>query len=317
MGLSKFLDPKNDFAFRRIFGTEKNKDILIHFLNDMIPFPGGAKIQTVTFLKTSQDPDTALKKQSIVDVLCVDEKGSQYIVEMQVASTKGFEKRAQYYAAKAYVNQMNSGDAYHNLKEIIFLAITDFVMFENKDKYKSDHVILDRETMEHDLKDFYFSFLELPKFNKNMHQLENVVEKWAYFFKYAPETSPEDLKEIIGNDTILEKAYNVLNQFYWSEKEVIAYEDELKRKRDERAVYDQKVFEGETKGIAKGRAEGIVEGEAIGFVKGKEEGITEGVQLAKLQMAKQLLNQGVSLDVIQTTTGLRPEEIDALAEVSK
>src|SRR5271167_4021329 len=95
MMLSKFLDPKNDFCFKQIFGTEKNKDILIHFLNDMISFPDGAKIQTVTFLKPSQDPDAAAKKQSIVDVLCVDEKGSQYIVEMQVASTRGFEKRAQ------------------------------------------------------------------------------------------------------------------------------------------------------------------------------------------------------------------------------
>lgn len=294
MGIRKFLDPKNDVAFKKIFGTEKNKDILIHFLNDMIPFPDGAKIQSVTFLKPSQDPDTAAKKQSIVDVLCVDEKGSQYIVEMQVASTKGFEKRAQYYAAKTYINQMNSGDDYRNLKEVIFLAITDFIMFPEKDKYKSDHVILDRETLTHDLKDFYFSFLELPKFKKNMHQLENLVEKWAYFFKHAPETSPEDLKEIIGDDTILEKAYGALSQFYWSDKEVDAYEDELKRKRDERAIYDQKVYEGEVKGEARGRVAGRAE--------------------ATLHIAKQLLAQGVSPEIIQTTTGLLPDELVTLIE---
>ena len=100
--LSKFLDPKNDVAFKKIFGTEKNKDILIHFLNDMITFKEGAHIKDVTFLKTVQDPETAAKKTSIVDILCVDEKGNHYIVEMQVAKEKGFEKRAQLYASKAW-----------------------------------------------------------------------------------------------------------------------------------------------------------------------------------------------------------------------
>ncbi len=316
MGIGKFLDPKNDVAFKQIFGTEKNKDILIHFLNDMIPFPGGAKIQTVTFLKPSQDPETAAKKQSIVDVLCADEKGSQYIVEMQVVSTKGFEKRAQYYAAKAYVNQMNLGDDYQNLKEIIFLAITDFVMFPDKPKYKSDHVILDRETMTHDLKDFYFSFLELPKFNKNMHELNNAIEKWAYFFKHAPETSPEDLKEIIGNDKIIGKAYEALIQFYWTEKEVVAYEEELKRRRDERAVNDQKIYEGRIEGEAIGFVKGKEEGKAEGLAEGKAEGLAEGkaegVQTATLNIARQLLNQGMSIEAVQSATGLLPEEINTL-----
>ena len=95
--LSKFLDPKNDVAFRKIFGTEKNKDILIHFLNDMITFKEKGPIKEVTFLKTIQDPETAAQKTSIVDILCKDKKGNTYIVEMQVAKEKGFEKRAQYY----------------------------------------------------------------------------------------------------------------------------------------------------------------------------------------------------------------------------
>src|ERR1700730_15344369 len=107
--LSKFLDPKNDVAFKRVFGSEKNKDILIHFLNDMITFKEKGRISDVTFLKTVQDPDTAVLKTSIVDILCRDDKGNQYIVEMQVAKEKGFEKRAQYYASKAYISQTNVG----------------------------------------------------------------------------------------------------------------------------------------------------------------------------------------------------------------
>src|SRR5471030_1006409 len=132
---TKFFDPKNDFAFKKIFGTERNKDILIHFLNDMITFRENSPIREVTFLKTIQDPEIAAKKTSIVDILCCDEKGNRYIVEMQVAKEKGFEKRAIYYASKAYVSQMVECGQYEDLKEVIFLAITDFIMFQKKKDY--------------------------------------------------------------------------------------------------------------------------------------------------------------------------------------
>ena len=113
MALTKFLDPKNDIAFKKIFGSEKNKDILIHFINDILGLEGGDKIKNVEFLSPIQDPEIASKKQSIVDVLCSDENGVQIIVEMQIAPTKGFEKRAQYYASKAYSRQLNSGQDYY------------------------------------------------------------------------------------------------------------------------------------------------------------------------------------------------------------
>ena len=106
MLISKFLNPKNDYAFKRIFGTQKNKDILIHFLNDMLGFSGQESIKEVTFIKNDQDPVIYAAKQSAVDVLCTDELGKHYIVEMQVAKGRGFEKRAQYYAAKAYGGQL-------------------------------------------------------------------------------------------------------------------------------------------------------------------------------------------------------------------
>ena len=198
MVVSKFLNPQNDVAFKRIFGTERNKDILIHFINDMLDFQGNQCIQKVSFLKTNQDPEIASKKQSILDVLCTHQRGWQYIVEMQVAKTKGFEKRAQYYAAKAYTNQLNQSEDYHKLKEVIFLAITDFVMFKDKKEYKSDHVVLDKHNHSRDLKDFSFTFLELPKFKKSIHELNSMVEKWAYFFKHAKDTTEKEFLELGG-----------------------------------------------------------------------------------------------------------------------
>ncbi|WP_353274119.1 Rpn family recombination-promoting nuclease/putative transposase [Wolbachia endosymbiont (group A) of Ennomos erosarius] len=310
MALSKFLDPKNDVAFRRIFGTEKNKDILIHFLNDILGFTGKNAIQDIEFLSTIQDPDIASKKQSIVDVLCRDSSGIQYVCEMQVAKTKGFEKRAQYYAAKAYSRQADKGGQYHNLKEIIFIAIADCVLFPNKSEYKSKHTIRDEDTNEHDLKDFYFIFIELPKFPKNKEdQLENIVEKWVYFFRYADETSEEELEKIIGSDVIIKKEYEELNRFNWSEKEFIAYEQEIKRILDEQAVLAQKLDDATEKGILIGHEKGRAEGKE----KGIQIGVEKGEKQAKMTAAKNLLKAGVSIDIIAQTTGLTANEIKDLS----
>ena len=180
MLLSRFLDPKNSYAFIQIFGREKNKDILIHFLNDILGYTGEEQIKEVTFLKTNQDHDIAVYRQSIVDVLCKDENGTQFIVEMQISKHLGFEKRAQLYAAKAYSRQIIKEDEHHKkmavyakLKGVIFLAIADFILFPNKKDWRSNHRLLDTKTYENDLQDFYFIFLELEKFNKELNQLES------------------------------------------------------------------------------------------------------------------------------------------------
>src|SRR6185369_10722859 len=139
MALSKFLDPKNDVAFRRIFGSKKNKDILIHFINDVLDLEGKDKIEEVTLEPTIQDPEIASKKESVIDVLCKDGNGVYIIVEMQVAPQEGFEKRAQYYAAKAYSGQLNKGKKeggrYKDLKAVIFIAICDNLIFKDKKAY--------------------------------------------------------------------------------------------------------------------------------------------------------------------------------------
>lgn len=277
MNLGKFLDPKNDFAFKQIFGNVKNKEILIRFLNDMIPFPENGKIVDLSFLKPSQDPETFAKKQSVVDVLCTDTHGCQYIVEMQVAHTEGFEKRAQYYAAKAYGSQMHVGDQYQNLKEIIFLAFTDFILFPNKKAYKSDHVILDKSTFENDLKDFYFCFVELPKFNKTIPELSNATERWIYFLKHAPKTSPDELNALIGSDAILAEAYKALDSFYWSSEQIYHYEQQLKSQRDHKAMLQY--------------------------------AHSEGKNYEKHRMAWQLLQEGVDINVIQKVTGFSPDTL--------
>ena len=299
MSVTKFLNPKNDYAFKRIFGKPQNQDILIHFLNDMLGFCGDKTIISVVFLPTAQDPDTAAAKQSSVDVICTDERGRQYIVEMQVVKGQGFEKRAQYYAAKAYSRQLMEGEQYNRLKEIIFLAITNFVMFPDKTDYKSDHVILDKKTYDHDLKDFSFTFLELPKFEKSIDELNGMIEKWAYFFKHAEDTSESELAKIIGSDLIMQRAYEELNRFSWTEVELNTYEQEQKRELDAFAIREQQ--------LALGRAEG----EAIGLAKGEAIGELRRLQ-EKREIAKKMMKRGLDLDAVMEITGLMRNELEII-----
>ena len=163
----------------------------------------------------------------------------------------------------------------------IFIAIADCVIFKDKAEYKSDHVILDKNSYEHDLRDFSFSFIELPKFNKSrIEELVNIVEKWCYFFKYASNTSEEDLQRLIGSDLVIQQAYEALNQFNWNEQELIAYEQEIKRIRDNRAASDYQ------------------------YDKGKSEG--------KIEIAKTMLSKNYSISDISSITGLSADEIEKL-----
>ncbi len=259
----------------------------------------------------------------------MDEDKNTYIVEMQCSDQRGFEKRAQYYAAKAYINQMNRGDKkYENLKEVIFLAITNFKMFPEKKAYKSDHVILDNQTYEHDLQGFTFTFLELTKFDKQKHELNTMVEKWSYYFKYAEETKESEVNEIFKDDMVIKEAYEELNRFNWTEEELLSYDQEIKRKMDNQAVADaqkekldklrkdidksrksldkrrkslnesRKRLNESRKSLDKRRNEFISEGEAIGIEKGIE------------KTAKKMLLKGYSNQEVVDMTGLTTQKVE-------
>ena len=267
MALSKFLDPKNDVAFKKIFGSEKHKDILIHFINDVLELKDNDQIDEVEFLSTIQDAEIASKKQSIVDVLCRDKNGVQIIVEMQVAPTKGFEKRAQYYAAKAYSRQLNKGQEadglYENLKAVIFIAIADYIVFPDKTEFKSDHVILDKNSHEHDLQDFSFTFVELPKFKKEkIEELDTTLDKWCYFFKYAAKTSEADMAKIGSSYKTIGDAYEIVNQYNWNEQQLLAYERETKRVWDNRSVLEFQLDKAKAEGMEQGMEQGKEQGKA-------------------------------------------------------
>ncbi len=279
MLVTRYLDPKNDYAFKRIFGEEKHKRIPISFLNAVFNLTGDQKIIDLTFLATNQTPKVAARKESIVDVLVEDQGGSRYIIEMQVAKIKGFEKRAQYYAAKTYCSHFNRGDDYSDLSKVVFLAITDYTVFPNKPGFKSDHVILDDKTFEHDLKDFYFTFVELPKFTKTFDELETLEDRWYYFLKHTNDT--ENLEKLILDHPEIEEAYDVLDRHNWNEGQLHMYE------RMTLAIMDEKnaILAAQEDGLEKGLKQGIEKG----LKQGIEQGIEKGRDEKSLEIAKRLL----------------------------
>ena len=162
----KFVDVKNDVAFRKIFGNENRKEVLISFLNAVLLLKENHKILDVDILTPYQLPDLKGGKVTIVDVKAKDLCGKTYIVEMQVAEVDGFDKRVLYYASKSYSAQIERGDQYENLNPTYFIGILDFEVTKNP-SYINRHKIIDIETNENYLKDIEFNFIELPKFNKN------------------------------------------------------------------------------------------------------------------------------------------------------
>jgi predicted transposase/invertase (TIGR01784 family) len=296
--ISKFLDPKNDIAFKRIFGTDKNKDILIHFLNDILEKQDNP-IEDVTFLKTVQEPEIASLRVSIVDVLCTDHEGNRFIIEMQVAHERGFDKRALYYASKAYIGQREKGTAYKDLKEVIFLGITNFTPFPEKASWCSRFGIKDLETNTHDIKDIQLVFLQLPKFTKGKEDIEKMTmkEKWAYFFRYAWNTHKEELDKLTSDEAVLKRAYEELDRFFWSENELYNYDSaDMKAWSDlavEEAAYDR--------GLNKGLSEGLN--------KGLSEGRKEGALQKQLEIARNMLATGIDIETVTKVTGLETEMI--------
>ena len=206
------------------------------------------------------------------------------------------------------------GEQYGQLKEIIFIAITDFIMRPDRPTYYSNHYILESQYHHRDLKDFSFTFLELPKFQKTIEELSSLIDKWAYFFKYAEVTKEEDLEKIIGTDRVIERAYQELNRFGWSEVEINTYEQEEKRERDAIAILAQKEAEGRAKGIEEGLTQGLIQGKAEGRAEGRAEGMVEAQRKERQSMFKRLQDKGFSEQEMLELTGWTSEELGEIKQ---
>jgi len=276
---SKFADPKSDIVFKKLFADSA---VLVDFINKALP---AKHIKKVEYIPTNIEPEERAKKQIILDVLCTDENGSKYIVEMQSAKEKGFEKRALYYASKIYGSQLDKGGQYSDLLEVIFIAITDFVMFPENTGYHSFHTIRNTETNEQTLKDFTFVFIEIPKYK--VHENAQGIDEWIDLFKTASER-----KTFQTSNPIIKKAYDNLEMSNWTNEELAVYQAHQKFILDDEAIKDQIYDNGMAEGVAKGKAEGKAEGQ--------------------VELVKTMLRRNVDVDTIFKMTGISQDVIRTL-----
>jgi predicted transposase/invertase (TIGR01784 family) len=283
----KFVDPRNDVAFRKIFGDENKKEILISFLNNILEFTGTKKeIINITIQNPYQVPKLKELKETILDIKAVDKRNIHYIIEMQMFHTSAFEKKVLYYVSKAYYQQLNRAEDYPKLNQVIFLGFLNFKLFKNNPDYATRHLILDEKTNENHFQDFELNFVELTKFKKSVKELKDIKEKWIYFVKNAG--NMDMIPKKMQNPKELREAFESARQMKWSKEELEAY--------DARGIYIQD---------ERGRIEyALEEGEKIGIEKGYDK--------RAIEMAKIMKKEGEPIEKISRYTNLSKEEIEKL-----
>ncbi len=294
-----FINPKTDFAFKRIFGSEQNKDILISFLNAIL-YEGNSTIQNLDILNPYQAPRIRGVKDTYLDVKAVLNNQQTVIIEMQVLNVEGFEKRILYNAAKAYSMQLEIGQEYTLLNPVIALTITDFEMFSHFEKGISRFILKEREFLvDYPLYDLELVFVELPKFVKEIEEVETLTEQWIYFLKSAAKV--KEVPEKIGRVTEIRKAFEVANIATLNREEL----EELEQR--EIYIMDQR------NAIKKAARQALEQGLQQGLEQGLQQGLEQGLQQKSLEIAKRLLD---ILDeaAISQITGLSLEDVQRLKD---
>ncbi|MBW4552757.1 MAG: Rpn family recombination-promoting nuclease/putative transposase [Aphanocapsa sp. GSE-SYN-MK-11-07L] len=291
-----YINPKTDFAFKKIFGSKESKDILISFLNAIL-YNEQDTIQDLIILDPYQAPRIKGIKDSYLDVKATLQDGKTVIIEMQVLNVLGFEKRVLYNAAKAFSIQLGVGEDYTRLNPVIALTITDFEMFADSERIISRYRLKEKDDLTDYSDDIELVFVELPKFTKTLDQLETLVEKWLYFLRSANELEAIPLK--MQGVPALNHAFTVAQQSKLSRKEL-----EILEKR-------QMFLHDNRNAILKAKQDGLKEGQK----KGRQEGRQEGERAKTLEIARQLLDV-LDVQTISQTTGLTVAEVQALRSQS-
>ncbi|MDX2215400.1 MAG: Rpn family recombination-promoting nuclease/putative transposase [Oculatellaceae cyanobacterium bins.114] len=286
---SVFINPKTDFAFKKIFGSKQSKDILISFLNAIV-YNEQDTIQDLVILDPYQAPRIAGMKDSYLDVKATLVDGTTVIIEMQVLNVLGFEKRVLYNAAKAFSIQLGVGEDYTLLNPVIALTITDFEMFPSNPRIISRYRLKEKEDLTDYSDDIELVFVELPKFKKDLDHLETLVDKWLYFLKSASQL--ESVPSTMSDVPAIQHAFTVAQQSKLSRKEL-----ELLEKR-EIFLHDSR------NAILKARQEG------------RQEGGQVGRKAKAMEIARQLLDV-LDMETISQKTGLSVAEIQQISNGSK
>ena len=300
---AKYIDLMVDWSFKRVFGTEVNKDILIEFLK--VVFPQFA-ITDITYIPTEQLGIMEDDRKAIFDVLCKTEDGKTFLVEMQRGAQKHFFERALYYTSfpimkqgkKAIVKEKEEGAKPWNfsLDGVFFLGILDFE-YEQDEMTEHRYQLLETKTLKQMTDKLEFVFVEVAKFDKSEDELETDLDKWLYLLKNMSKLleRPAALR-----DRIFGRLFDVAEYARLDDEERKNYVESMNTARD---TYNQ-IDYALNKGIGIGREEG------------REEGIEIGREKKAYEIARNLLAMKLDIDSISKATGLTKDEILTLEKTS-
>lgn len=284
----KYINPFTDFGFKKLFGEEPNKGLLLDFLNELLKEKEG-EIKSISYLKNEHVGRLESDRRAIFDIYCENEKGEKFIVEIQKTKQDFFKDRTLYYSTFPIQEQAKKSFWDFKLKGVYTIAILDFVFEQDKaqpDKYRYDVMLTDIETNKIFYDKLTFIYLEMPKFNKAVEDLDTQFEKWLYVLKNLPnlQKRPDKLQE-----KVFTHLFDVAEVSKLSREEFMDYEDSLKVYRDLENSLETKYREGKIEGI--------------------EQGIEQGIEEEKKNVVTQSLKLGIDISVIIQLTGLTEEEI--------
>ena len=297
----KYLDPKADLTFKKVFG--EHPDLVMSLLNALLPLTPEQEITEVEYLPSELMPDNPMRKYSIVDVRCKDKRGRQFLVEMQMIWSKEFRQRVVLNASKAYARQLKTGEEYKLAEPVYSLNLVNEVFEPQLPGFYHHYMLTHQEHTEKVIEGLELVFVELPKFKPSNRNEKKMQVLWLRYLTEVGEETYYVAPELLENPQV-EKAVHELEVGAFNDAQLYTYEFfwdmvSLERGRENRAHE-----EGLQKGLQKGMEEGMKQG--------LEQGLQKGMQQALLKTALNMKQNGIDPTVIVACTGFSLEEIEKM-----
>ena len=316
--IMRYLDPRADLTFKRIFG--EHKDLVISLLNALLPLDDDHLVKSVEYIPVEMVPDNPLKKNSIVDVRCHDQDGRQFLVEMQMIWSKEFMQRVLFNASKAYVRQLDKKEDYNLLQPVYSLNLVNDVFMDDIPEYYHHYDIVNVEHTDKRIEGLHLIFVELPKFKPHTFSERKMQILWLRFL-----TEMGDVRivpqEFLANPEV-KKAVDILEESSYTDAQLNGYDKFWDIVRTERTYINAAIRKGMSEGRAEGRAEGFEQGRAEGRAQGRAEGMAQGMAQGRAEGEKSALYKvvermramGLNDSQIAEATGMDLRQIEELRD---
>ena len=297
----RYLDPKADLTFKKVFG--EHEDLVISLLNALLPLRTGEEVVEVEYLPAEMVPDNPLRKNSIVDVRCKDAVGRQFIVEMQMVWSPEFLQRVLFNSAKAYLRQLEKGFDYSLLKPVYSLNLVNDIFETDLPGFYHYYKLVHEEHTEKVIDGLHLVFVELPKFTPQSIREKKMEVLWLRYLTEIKDGTDTVPPELLENDET-SKAVSVLETSSFSDAQLAAYDKFWDTISIEKTLYSS------------GERKGLMEGEALGLERGRKEGLAEGEAIGELKEKRRnalgMKHAGIPIDTISKITGLSVKDVEEL-----